>query len=203
MMDEQTLVEAPETTPEQARYEAYKQEHDALAQRLAQLEGLTLAEVTEQQALERLLANRLPTLERLQHDATYAIAQIDAVAVKAAHDRHIPAKQMAYARIAAAVAEVHAAFRDLQDLHDTQVAPLEALRQPVTNQPAVPVRSGWEVAQDVASRMPAAMGWTQVLFQPTSGPLTQGDLDQMMDADPGLRELNPRILERYLAGLRA
>ena len=202
-MDAQTAHgEAPET-PEAQRYRAYKEEHEALAQRLAALEGLTLDEVDTQVKLERLLANRQPMLERLAHEARYAIAQVDVAAVKAAHDEKIPQKQAVYDRIAAAVAEVHAAFQALEVLHDTQIAPLEALRQPRTGEPAVPTRSGREVAQDVASRMPAAMGWAQVLFQSTSRPLTHGDMQQMQDADPGLRELNPRIIERYLEGLRA
>jgi hypothetical protein len=41
-----------------------------------------------------------------------------------------------------------------------------------------------------------------VLFEPTSRALTQGDMHQMQDADPGLRELNPRILERGPTALK-
>jgi hypothetical protein len=128
---------------------------------------------------------------------------VDAVAIKGAHDAKIPAKLEAYDRIAQAVSELFAAFKALEVLHDSQVAPLLSLRQARTGEPAIPTRTGREVAQDVASRMPSAMGWHMVLFEQTSHPLTHGDMQNMQDADPGLRELNPRIIERYLAGIRA
>jgi DNA-binding transcriptional MerR regulator len=195
-------TEAPETTEAQ-RYRAFKEEHDALAQRLASLQGLTLEEADEQLKLERLLANRLPTLETLEKKARYAIAQVDAQAIKAEHDAFIPQKQAIYDRIAYGVSEVFAAFADLDVVHDVQVAPLTNLRQPVTGEPAIPTRSGRELAQSVASRMPGATGWNMVLFEATSRALTHGDMQQMQDADPGLRELNPRIIHRYLEGLRA
>jgi hypothetical protein len=199
---ETAVVEEPEATPAQ-RWQALQRQHDLAAQRLAQLAGLTLEEADEQLKLERWLQNIQPQLERLHHEMLYAQAQVDVVGIKSAHDEHIPAKKACHERIAHAYTELFAAFQALEVLHNQQIAPLERLTRPGSAEPAIAVRTGAEVARDVANRLPGAMGLHMVLFAPTSRGLTRGDLEQMQDADPGLRELNPRVLERYLAGLRA
>jgi hypothetical protein len=56
-----------------ARYQAFKQEHDRLAQRLAAIEGLTLEEVNEQVALERL---RHPCAGAVRSPSIHAMGNI-------------------------------------------------------------------------------------------------------------------------------
>ena len=204
------VLEATTAATPASRYQSFAAMQASAHERLADLEAarqqqgfMSLDDTVEVVALERWLADIQPELERLRHEALYAQALIDVEGIKADHDAHIAAKADCHERIAQAYSELFLAFKALEVLHNQQIAPLERLRRPGTHEPAIPVRTGAEVARDVASTMPGAMGLHMLLFEATSRPLTNGDLARMKDADPGLRALNPRILSRYLAGLRA
>jgi hypothetical protein len=104
-----------------------------------------------------------------------------------------PLKEQAYAALALAITNLYAAFAALADLHTRQAEVAAQARY--RGRRLLAAGDGRELLASLVSRMPAPLGWDQILH---AGPLTQGDLEQMKDVDPGMREISPRMIRTYL-----
>jgi hypothetical protein len=160
--------------------------------------GLSLMQTQELVGLERWIASEQSHLERLQTEMQRAQIAFDLAGAVAHHDSLIPEKQACYQQIAQAIGGLYAAFQHLADVDREQKAPLQALTSP-SGQPFAPI-SAEELVQNVLSRMPDALSLQGVVFGQR---LTQGDLDQMMDVDSGVRPISERMIQRFLQGRQA
>ena len=136
----------------------------------------------EQLKLERWLQNMAPLLEVLHHEMVYAQATIDVEGIKAAHDAHIDAKLDCHSRIAAAYSELFSGFQGAGSPARSANSSFQGLRRPGTAEPRHPGPHRRRSGPRCREALPGAMGLSMLLFQATSGPLTNGDLERMMSS---------------------
>jgi intracellular sulfur oxidation DsrE/DsrF family protein len=194
MMDEQGAVATVEQTPTE-RYEAFKAEQDQLAQRLAQIEGLTLEEVDEQVKLERLLQNRLPTLEHLAEESRTAKEDMDVVAFCAAIAATVDPKREEYRELYQHVVGIFAC-RDRIKARTRQQRDLCETCPPKT---AAYLTRTWLKGEDeIIANLAQKLGphWHNILS--TWGEVRIPPPEQLWADDPGCKPLGERALENAI-----
>jgi hypothetical protein len=156
---------------------------------------LTEKEETEQLRLERRVENLEPVLARLEREARFAQDVLDIDAVTSEWGTLAEAKRQAYEAFREAVAVCRQTYLAILAVHAEQEHLVLGLPRGVQEKLQFPDPA--TLAQRIAGRMPVPMGWDMVLSGPP-GPLQPPDLEAVADVDPGTKELNPKMIQRFL-----
>jgi hypothetical protein len=191
------MSEAVESTP-QSRYYAVKLAHDLNAERLRELEAKAVShllsedELDEQGRLERQVQNQGRVLEVLAREMVLEQDKLNIEMVVSRWSDLVEAKRQAYQHVAQSLADLEAAIDALWAVHDRQEQEVRALPSLIQERLAFP--DAGTQAQRLVARLPGGLGGL------IGGPigLTKGQFDQVVDVDPGTKELNPRMIQRFL-----
>ena len=189
-------------TPQEA-LDAARLAYSHAAGRLAALrsqgerELLSEFEETELLRLQSRIERMAPVVERLAKEASRVQAQMSAEEAVALFNACIPEKQHLWEQVVARLSDVQVLCQQLRQLDTRQWEPLLSLRKP-NGQPAFPSLGGTDVVSNGFSRLPNGHGLVMSFLNPTSHPLTKGELADVLDADPGTRPINPRMIANHL-----
>jgi hypothetical protein len=102
-------------------------------------------------------------------------------------------KQAAYEALVAAIAELARAVAVLAQVHERQDRLVHRMPRAIWERLSFPDTAAF--LNNLAARLPRGWGAATLAIQP----LTQGELNQVVDVDQGLRDLPERALARFLA----
>ena len=183
---------------EQAELRAQEQALQALHAKRNAGERLTRDEQLDLRALADMIEDTKQRLEPLKAQVARAQARVGVLAKVAHHNSLVEAKQNWHVQFFGHLARVVEHLQAFPPLDTAQKAPLAELTRPDGR--TFPTLDAAEVLQNILSRVPHAAVLRDGLFALMTRPITNGDLEAVMDVDSGTRPLSEQTVRRFLEG---
>jgi hypothetical protein len=188
-----------------AQYEAEKKELKAQEQALQDLqarraagERLTRDEQLDLRALAAMIDDTKQRLEPLAAQVKQAESRIGVTAAVTHHNAYVEPKQDWHRQLLSHLSQGVADLQSFPALDTAQKAPLAQLAR--ADGRTFPVLDAGEVLQNILSRVPHSAVLRDGLLALMGRPITNGDLDAVMDVDSGTKPLSEGTVRRFLEG---
>jgi hypothetical protein len=183
---------------ERAELRAQEQALQALQAKRNGGERLTRDEQLDLRALADMIADTKQRLEPLAAQVAHAQARLGVKAAIAHHNSMVEAKQAWHTQFLGHLGQVVQDLLAFPALDTAQKAPLAALKRPDGR--TFPTLGSAEVLQNILSRVPHATVLRDGLLALMTRPITQGDLEAVMDVDSGTKAIEEKTVRRFLEG---